>query len=115
MQIKFLNIYNRNYDELLRVQWELLEFWKRSIEEDQVDFIRSAQIEFKDYSMLEYPDQIRAKREVSNACVHKINKAGTISIYWEWSGKRYFDLNKLYDDLAVTHRLMELIITVEEE
>ena len=115
MVITFLNIYNSNYDERLQVQWELLEFWKQSIAADQIDFIRSAKVEFKDYSMFEYPDQARAKREVSNARVHKINKAGAISIYWEWAGKRYYDLDKLYGDIAVEHRLMELVITIEEE
>ena len=114
MVISFLNIYNCNYDERLQVQWELLEFWKRGIEEDQVDFIHSAKVEFKDYTMLDYPDQDRAKREVSNACVRKINKAGTVQIYWEWAGKRYWDLDKLYEDMAAEHRLMELTITTEE-
>ena len=115
MVITFLNIYNYNYDERLQVQWELLEFWKQSIVTDQIDFIHSAKVEFKDYSMYEYPDQVRSRREVSNACVHKINKAGAVSIYWEWAGKRYYSLDKLYEDISVEHRLMELTITVEEE
>lgn len=115
MIISFLNIYNYNYDERLQVQWELLEFWKQSIETDQIDFIHSAKVEFKDYPMFEYPDQARAKREVSNACVHKINKAGTVSIHWEWAGKRYLDLDKLYEDVAAEHHLMELTITTEDQ
>ena len=114
MTISFLNIYNCNYDERLQVQWELLEFWKQSIVMDQVDFIQSAKVEFKDYSVLEYPNQERARREISNARVHKINKAGVVSIYWEWAGKRYFDFDKLYEDIAVDHRLMELTITTED-
>lgn len=114
MVISFLNIYNYNYEEQLQVQWELLEFWKRSIEEDQVDFIHSAKVEFKDYTMREYPNQERAMREVSNACVHKINNNGVISIYWEWAGKRYYDFDKLYEDMAAEHHLMELSITTED-
>ena len=114
MVISFLNIYNYNYEERLQAQCELLEFWKRSIEEDQINFIHAAKVEFKDYSMFEYPNQERAMREASNACVHKINKAGAVSIYWEWAGKRYWDLDKLYEDMAAEHRLMELTITTEE-
>lgn len=114
MVISFLNIYNGNYDERLQVQWELLEFWKQSIVADQLDFIHSAKVEFKDYSMLEYPNQERARLEVSNARVHKINKAGAVQIYWEWAGKRYLDFDELYKDIAVEHRLMELTITTEE-
>lgn len=114
MVISFLNIYNYNYDERLQVQWELLDFWRRSIEEDQVDFIHSAKVEFKDYSVLEYPNQERARREISNARVHKINKAGAVSIYWEWAGKQYWDFDKLYEDIAVDHHLMELTITTED-
>jgi hypothetical protein len=114
MVITFLNIYNSNYDELLQVQWELLEFWKQSIAADQINFIHSAKVEFKDFSMLDYPNQERAKREVSNACVHKVNKAGITSIWWEWAGKRYYELDELYNDMAVEHRLMELCINVEE-
>ena len=114
MQIKFLTIYNCNYDELLQMQFELLEFWKQSIKNDQINFIHSAKVEFKDYSMFEYYDRVRAKREVSNAHVHKINKAGAVSIYWEWAGKRYYDLDKLYNDIAIEHRLMELTIIVDD-
>lgn len=114
MVITFLNIYNYNYDERLQVQWELLEFWKQSIAADQIDFIQSAKIEFKDYAMREYPDQARAKRELSNACVHKINNSGTVNIYWEWAGKQYYDFDELYSDISVEHRLMELNIITEE-
>lgn len=110
MQIKFLNIYDFCDTERRQVQYELLEFWQNSISNYQVDFIHKAAIEFNEYSLYEYPDQVKLNKEINYKTSYHI---GEIQV-WQALGKRYEAFDELYDDLAKTHRLMELVITVED-
>ena len=118
MQIKFLNIYNYYDTEPAQVQYELLGFWQQSIADDLVPFIHKARIEFVDYSLMAYPDQVKARREISNACCsskRKKHDGSSWDVRWTWDGKEYNDLDILYNDLAEKHHLMELVITLEDE
>lgn len=111
MQIKFLNIYDCRDIERCQVQYELLEFWQNAIVHDQINFINSALIEFKEYSLEEYPDQEKLCKEINYKTNYHLNGQQ----FWQALGKRYDVFEDLYNDLAKGHRLMELTITVEEE
>ena len=109
MQIKFLNIYDYYDTEISQVQYELLEFWQNAIVHDQINFIQTAKVEFNEYSFSEYPDQGKLCKEINyKTSYHLLNKQ-----FWQALGKRYGIFKELYNDLAKTHHLMELTITVE--
>ena len=111
MQIKFLNIYY--YDtEISQVQYELLEFWQNAIVHDQIEFIHCAKVEFKNYSFTDYPDQNKLKYELYKSTVSGYDSI-TESDFWFADKRCYTSFEKLYNDLAETHQLMELTITVE--
>ena len=118
MQIKFLDLYH-NFEDTGRskadAQDSLLYMWRRSIQLKQTKFISSAKIEFKDYSFFDYPDQEKAKREISNAYGHKLNKKDGGGMEYYWCGEKYPNLDTLYKALAEQKRFMELIITVDDE
>lgn len=113
MQIKFLNIYDYYDTEISQVQYELLEFWQKGIVYDQIDFINKAKIEFNDYSFSEYVDQSKLKTELHKSTVSGYDSL-TESDFWFANRKCYTNFEDLYNDLAKTYRLMELVITVEE-
>ena len=118
MQIKFLTLYH-DFEEdrehsLHYAQDSLLYMWRRSIQLKQVKFIPSAKVEFKDYSFFDYPDQEKAKLEISNAFGHKRKKKDGGGVEYWWSGEQYTDLETLYKALAKQKRFMELTITVED-
>lgn len=75
--------------------------------------ISMAKIEFKDYSFFEYPDQARAKQEISSTYGHK-NMQTNVVEYW-WEGDRYPDLETLYKALAEQKRFMFMELTLEVE
>lgn len=113
MQIKFLNIYD--YDtEILQVQYELLKFWQDAIVHDQVNFIHNAKIEFTEYSFDEYAEfnKERLIKELQKNIISGYD-ANTKAQFWFANRKQYNGFEELYDDLAKTHRLMELTITPE--
>ena len=112
MQIKFLNIYDYYDVERCQAKYELLEFWQKAIVHDQIDFVHCAKVEFKNYSFTDYPDQEKLCKEIKNSVSSSFNYAHNTT-YWWLAGKRYGIFKELYDDLAKTHHLMELIITVE--
>ena len=118
MQIKFLTLYH-DFDDrehsLHCAQDSLLYMWQRSIQLEQIKFISSAKVEFKEYSFLDYPDQEKAKREISNAYGHKCKKKDGGGIEYYWCGTKYPDLDTLYAALAEQKKFMELTITVEDE
>lgn len=114
MQIKFLNIYDYYDTEILQVQYELLDFWRQAIVRDQINFIHKAKVEFKDYTFAEYPDKEKLIKELRKNVVSGYD-ADIKSQFWAIGKKRYISLEELYDDLAKTHYLMELIITLEDE
>ena len=111
MQIKFINIYDCRDIEHCQVQYELLEFWQNAIVRDQINFINRALVEFTEYSLEEYQDQEKLIKEIKYKTSYHLNGKQ----FWQALGKRYDVFEDLYDDLAKTHRLMELTITVEEE
>ena len=113
MQIKFLNIYNPSYTELCQVQYELLGFWQKSIVNDQVDFIRKAKVEFKEYSFAEYPDQEKLNSEIKKSLPSGYNHLHNTQ-FWQYAGNNYYVFEDLYSNLAGDHHLMELVITVED-
>ena len=113
MQIKFLNIYNYYDTELLQVQYELLEFWQQGIIRDQINFIHKAKVEFKDYTFAEYPDQEKLIQQLQKNIASGYD-ADIESHFWVIGKKRYTSFEELYNDLAKTHQLMELVITVED-
>lgn len=117
MQIKFLNLYHDfegTESSKARAQDSLLYMWQRSIQLGNIKFIPKAKVEFKDYSFFEYPDQEKAKREISNAYGKRRKKNNTDIIEYWWAGEQYPDLDTLYEALAEQKRFMELIITVED-
>lgn len=118
MQIKFLTLYHAfdNMEYSLRnAQDNLLYMWQRSSQLKQIKFIRSAKVEFKEYSFFDYPDQEKARREISDAYGHKLKKKDGGGIVYHWAGTEYPDLDSIYKALAEQKRFMELIITVDDE
>ena len=114
MHIKFLNLYNPSYTEPCQVQYELLGFWQKSIVNDQVNFIRKAKVEFKEYSFAEYPDQEKLNSEIKKSLSSGYNYLHNTQ-FWHYAGKQYYVFEELYNALSEDHMLMELTITVEEE
>ena len=118
MQIKFLTLYH-DFDDrehsLHYAQDSLLYMWQRSVQLKQIKFIPSAKVEFKEYSFFDYPDQEKAKREISNAYGKKRKKKDGGGIEYWWAGEQYPDLETLYKALAEQKKFMELIITVDDE
>lgn len=113
MQIKFLNIYDYYDTEVLQVQYELLDFWRLAITRDQINFIREAKVEFKDYTFAEYPDQDKLIQELRKNVVSGYD-SHTGSYFWVINKKQYSNFEELYNELAKTHRLMELIIAIDD-
>lgn len=113
MVIKFLNIYDYYDTEIMQVQYELLDFWRLAIVRDQINFIHSAKVDFKDYTFVEYPDQEKLTNELRKNIVSGYD-AHTKSHFWVINKKQYNDFEELYNDLAKTHHLMELTITLED-
>jgi hypothetical protein len=118
MQIKFLNLYHY-FDDVeyskREAQDSLLYMWQRSLQLQQVKFIPSAKVEFKDYSFFEYPDQEKAKKEIQEVYGNKRKKKDGGGWEYYWCGTQYPDLETIYEALSKQKRLMELTITVEEE
>ena len=116
MQIKFLNIYDYRDIERCQVLYELLEFWQSAIVHDQIKFIHNAKISFTEYTFDEYAE---FDKENLIKQLHKSTVSGydshAESEFWFANKKCYTDFEELYADLAKTHRLMELVITVEDE
>lgn len=116
MKISFLTIYDNHADsERVKsdAQYDLLGMWQKSILLQNISFINSAKVEFTDYGLFDYPNQERAKKEVSRACGYQAKKNAPIE-YW-YGNERYEELEELYKALAEQKRLMELTITVEEK
>lgn len=114
MQIKFLNIYDYYDIERCQVQYELLGFWQKAIAQDKIDFIHDAKIRFTEYTFDEYAE---FDKENLIKQLHKSIVSGydsyTDSEFWLVNKKCYTNFEELYNDLAKTHRLMELVITVD--
>ena len=110
MVIKFLTIYDCFDTESCQAQHELLGFWQNAIVYDQVPFVTKAIIEFTEYALPDYPDQEKLNKEINNKTSYHL---GT-SQFWQALGKLYTSFDELYTELANTHRLMELSITIEE-
>ena len=118
MQIKFLTLYHDFNDLELSLHYaqdSLLYMWQRSAQLKQVKFISSAKVEFKEYSFFDYPDQEKAKLEISNAYGHKRKKKDGGGIVYRWAGDEYLDLDSIYEALAEQKKFMELTITVDDE
>lgn len=116
MQIKFLTIYGSpiHGSSATDAQYELLGFWQRSVGYDQVKTIKKATVEFNDYSFEEYDDQEKLCNEIKKSICSGYNHLHNTR-YWQWAGKYYYVFKDLYNDLAKTHRLMELVITPEND
>ncbi len=116
MQIKFLTIYGSPIHGVgsLNAQYDLLGFWRQSIMNDQVKPIKAAKVEFKEYSFFDYPDQEKLSKEIKKSIYSGYNHLHNKQ-FWQYAGKCYYIFEELYNDLAETHHLVELVITVEEE
>ena len=117
MQIKFLTLYHDFDDESTSKRYaqdSLIYMWQRSIQLQQVKFISSAMVDFKDYNILEYPDQAKARKEIWNAYGHK-DKYSKHKQVWRWCGREYTDFEAFYSIIAEQKRFMELTITVNDE
>ena len=116
MQIKFLTIYH-DFDDVeyskREAQDSLLYMWMRSLQLQRIKFISAAKVEFKEYSLLEYPNQEKARKEIWNAYGHKDRRSKN-KIVWRWSGIEYDDFEAFYAKVAEQKRLMELTITPED-
>ena len=111
MQITFLTIYLDDTDfGLANAQWDLLSMWQAAISNNTIKIIAEAKINFKNYSLPEYPDQEKLTKEINYKTSYHLNDGQ----FWLALGKRYDTFEELYNDLAKTHRLMELVITVED-
>ena len=115
MQIKFLTIYVSpvHGDSVIDAQCKLLEFWQQSIINNHVKPIQKAIVEFKDYSFLDYYNQEKLNNEIKKSLPSGYNHLHN-KHFWQWAGKYYYVFEELYNDLADTHRLMELVITLED-
>ena len=109
MQIKFLTIYKSN---AIAAQHELLGFWQNAIANNQINFISDAKISFIEYTFDEYIEFDREKliKEIDYKTMHCVDDRP----FWYAFGKLYDVFEDLYADLAKTHKLMELIITVKD-
>ena len=116
MQIKFLTLYHNFSEEkdLAEAQRDLLSMWQNAIFNRHIKFIPEAKVEFNDYSFFEYPDQEKAKAEISRAYGSKSKRFKTSDIQYWWAGEQYPNLDTLYNALAEQKRFMELTITVED-
>ena len=120
MQIKFLTIYHYDYEDLDNIytdinkrtaQEELLYMWQNSMQSNNINFINKAVVEFNDYSLFDFPDIEKAKKEIHNAYSHKVGR----DVVYKWYDEEYSDLESIYKALAEQKRLMELVITVDDE
>jgi hypothetical protein len=111
MQIKFLTIYGLPGEGggHVEAQYNLLNYWQRSLIKCRVLPVKQASIEFNDYALAEYYNQEKLANEIN----HKTSYHFDGKQFWQAMGKRYDLFKDLYNDLAKTHRLMELVITVE--
>lgn len=117
MQIKFLTLYHDFDNESTSKRYaqdSLIYMWQRSVQLQQVKFIASAKVDFKDYYIFDYPDQAKARKEVWNAYGHK-DKQSKGKQVWRWDGDEYTDFENFYNKIAEQKRLMELTITVNDE
>ena len=110
MQIKFLTIYDARDRDQRDAQSELLEFWQNSIVSSNIDFINTAKIAFTEYFLQDYYDQEKLTKEINYRTSYHLNDTQ----FWQALGKRYDVFKDLYNELACTHKLMELVITVED-
>lgn len=117
MQIKFLTLYHNFINKesnFISAQDSLLTMWRNAVYSQSVPFIPTAKVEFKDYSFFEYPDQEKAKAEISRAYGKTSKRIKNNGIQYWWCGRQYPNLDTLYNALAEQKRFMELTITVEE-
>ena len=117
MHIHFITVYYATDDlEVARTaaQEDLLRQWQESLHLCNIKVINKAKISFIDYALFDYPNQDLLKKKIDNS----LNKSYNHLLgkqYWWFLGNSYEDFEIFYKDLAKTHQLMELIITVEEE
>ena len=113
MQIKFLTIYGipGQGGGYMEAQYDLLTYWQRSLINGQMLLLKQASIEFKDYALTEYYDQEKLIKEINYKTSYHLDDKQ----FWQALGKRYDVFEDLYNDLAKNHRLMELVITIENE
>ena len=117
MQIKFLTLYHDFDDESTSKRYaqdSLIYMWQRSVQLQQVKFIASAQVDFRDYNILDYPDQAKARKEIWTAYGHT-DKQSKGKQVWRWAGEEYTDFENFYSKVAEQKRFMELTITVNDE
>ncbi len=112
MQIKFLTIYGMpgQGGGHIEAQYDLLNYWQRSLINCQTLPIKQAKIEFNEYSLVEYYDQEKLVKEINYKTSYYLDNKQ----FWQAMGKRYDMFEDLYNDLAKTYRLMELVITPED-
>ena len=115
MQINFLTIYGSPVTSytIEEAQSTLLKFWYQSVLNGNIKLIKDAEIKFNNYSFIDYHDQERLKNEI-NASVYSGYNYLHNRQYWKFDGKHYYVFEELYNDLAETHQLMELTITVKD-
>ena len=78
MQIKFLTIYHGFDDEITSkryAQESLIYMWQRSVQTQQVKFISSAKVEFKDYNIIEYPNHYHARFRRFFLVLHALHRS----------------------------------------
>ena len=120
MQINFLTVYCATEDleaSKVSAQEDLLRQWQESLRTFNIKAINRANISFKDWDLFGYPNQDRLKCKINNSisAIKRKNRLTNTPYYWWFLGNRYDDFELFYKDLAKTHQLMELVITVEEE
>lgn len=101
MQIKFKTAYSANTDPIV-AQTALLDQWSKSCENDQIKFIKKADIEFTNYNIYEYPNQTQLKKEYAT--------------YLSTFNSDCSDENvsRCFKEFAKKYRILELTITPED-
>ena len=116
MQFKFLTLYHNFSDEeksLTDAQHSLISMWQNAIFKGKIKFATKATVEFKTYSLLEYPNSAKAVKEIKDSYGHKNKQTKEIE-YW-WGGQQYLSFDALYSALTEQKRFMELTITIEDD
>lgn len=103
MQIKFRVAYNKKSSPDI-AQMELLEQWVDAIKNSQIKYIQTAKIEFIDYDISEYYNQEKLLEEYTTY-ISTFNPEHTNEEY----------VKKVFKEFSNDFRLLEMVITVEDE
>ena len=103
MQVKFKTAYSKESSPDI-AQMELLEQWVDAIKNSQIKYIQTAKIDFIDYDISEYYNQEQLLREYTTY-LSTFNS--------DHANEEY--VKKVFKEFSKDFRLLEMVITVEDE